>query len=233
LSENLSNWDYIENYSAWMYHIYMDYVGTRVFDVGAGMGRMAEYYIDSVKKVVATDIFQNQVDFMNQKFKNYPYFHADLVNILEDDLTKYKGRFDTVICINVLEHLSDDYKAVENMKMLLISGGKIIILVPAFQKLYCYMDKNVSHYRRYDSGRLEDIAEKNELHIIQHCYFNRLGIIPYWLKGRGKNNIKESFSSSLNQSSGRIYNIASVILEPIEKKFPPKRGLSEIIVLQK
>lgn len=233
LSENLNRWAYINRYSTWMYHTYEKYIGSKVFDVGAGMGRMVEYYIDSVEEAVATDIFHSQVNFMNQRFKEYPYFHADFVNILEDDLTKYKERFDTVICINVLEHLSDDYKAVANMRTLLLSGGRIILLVPAFSKLYCQMDKNVSHYRRYDPGRLEDIAEKNELRVIQHKYFNRLGIIPYWMKGKKKLKEDESFSSSLNQSSGKMYNIASAILEPIEKWIPPKKGISEIIILQK
>lgn len=43
LSENLDNWNYISRYSTWMYHTYEKYVGKRVFDVGAGMGRMVCY----------------------------------------------------------------------------------------------------------------------------------------------------------------------------------------------
>lgn len=125
ISQNLSHWDYIDRYSKWMYDVYSDYIGKSVFDVGAGMGRMVDFYIREVEKVTATDIFQEQVDFMNKRFEQYPYFHAELVDILKDALEEYEGKFDTVLCINVLEHLSDDYKAVGNMKYILRDGGGI------------------------------------------------------------------------------------------------------------
>lgn len=233
ISENLNHWDYIDRYSTWMYHVYQNYVGKRIFDVGAGIGRMVSYYIDRAEKVVATDIFQEQVDYMNQKFSQYSYFCAQNVDILESDLSAHERQFDTVICINVLEHLSDDYLAVKKMNSLVATGGHIIILVPAWQKLYCDLDKNVSHYRRYDPGRLEDIAHSCDLQIVKHHYFNRLGVIPYWIKGHKKVKKDESFSSSLNESNSKIYNFASRVLEPIEKKFPPKKGLTEVIILKK
>lgn len=233
ISENLNHWDYIDRYSAWMYHIYQKYVGKRVFDVGAGVGRMVSYYIGSTERVVATDIFLNQVEYMKQRFKSNKGFDAVLVDILESDLSAYERQFDTVICINVLEHLSDDYKAVENMASLLERGGNLIIMVPAWQKLYSDLDRNVSHYRRYDRGRLEDIASRAGLKIVKHHYFNMMGIIPYWIKGRTKHRKKESFSSSLNKRNSRFYNFASVILEPIERRFPPKVGLTEVMILQK
>lgn len=233
LSENLNKWDYINGYSNWMYHIYEPYVGKRVFDVGAGMGRMVKYYIDNAERVVATDIFKSQVDFMNRYFSKCEIFRAELIDILNDDLAKYYEEFDTVICINVLEHLEDDVRAVKNMKKLLTDKGKLILFVPAFQKLYCSMDKNVNHYRRYNKGVLREIAKECEMEIVANSYFNLLGIIPYWLKGRFKKEAGESFSTSLNENNSKVYNFASKILEPIEKRFPPKFGLSEMIVLSK
>lgn len=233
ISNNLNHWDYIDRYSTWMYHVYQEYVGKKVFDVGAGMGRMVEYYIEFTESVVATDIFQHQVNHMNSRFKDYPGFVAKKIDVLEDALDRFENEFDTVICINVLEHLPDDYKAVENMLSLLEMGGHLILMVPAWQKLYCKMDENVGHYRRYDPGRLNDIAEKNKAEIVKHRYFNLMGIIPYWLKGKRKTGTDESFSSSLNENNSKIYNLASVILEPIERAFPPKFGLTEVMILKK
>lgn len=234
ISRNLSKWDSISRYSTWMYHIYENYVGQRIFDVGAGMGRMVRYYIDRAEVVLATDIFQHQVDYMNEAFKEYPAFKAMVVDIMQDDLKTYQGQFDTVICINVLEHLADDYKAVAKMKSLLMERGKLIIMVPAWQKLFCDMDRNVGHYRRYDPGRLEDIAAKNEMNIVKHHYFNCLGVIPYWLKGKRKVEKSGSFSTSMSSTDSRIYNLATRILEPLEKIYPPqKHGLTEVIIMEK
>lgn len=233
LSKNLDQWKYIDGYSRWMYHIYMDYIEGSVFEVGAGRGRNIGFYIDKCKEVVASDIFPDQIDYMKDRFQNYENFNAILLDIMEDDLEKYKGRFDTIVCINVLEHLSNDIKAVENMKRMLKTGGVLILFVPAFQKLYCQLDKNVGHYRRYNPGRLEDIVEQAGMDIAKHCYFNIFGILLYWMKGRKKVQEGESFSSSLNESNSKIYNLASRILEPLEKRFPPRIGLSEVIIVRK
>lgn len=233
LSENLNHWDYINNYSTWMYHTYESYVGKRVFDVGAGMGRMVQFYIDKCERIVATDIFQSQVDYMNMRFEGYPNFNAEVFDILSDDISEYVGAFDTVICINVLEHLENDELAVNKMKELLCEGGNLILFVPAFQKLYCQMDKNVSHYRRYDRGILAELAKKSDMEIVHNGYFNALGIIPYYLKGKSKMQEGESFSTSLNENNSKLYNLASKVLEPVEKKFPPKFGISEMIILKK
>lgn len=234
LSDNLNNWNYINRYSEWMFHTYEEFIGKRVFDVGAGMGRMAKFYVKNCEKAVATDIFLNQVQYMNERFKNISGFEAIKMNILEEEIPqKYHESFDTVLCINVLEHLENDMLAITKMKELLEVGGHMVIMVPAWQKLYCSLDINVNHYRRYDPGMLINLAKKNELKIIKNIYFNRLGIIPYWIKGKKKANTDESFSTSLNESNSRIYNFASVILEPIERKWPPRKGLSELIILEK
>ena len=160
LSENLDQWKYIDAYSRWMYHIYMDYVNGSVFEVGAGRGRNVEFYIDKCREVVASDIFQDQIEYMRDRFHKYKNFNVILLDVMKGDSEVYVGYFDTIVCINVLEHLPDDFKAVENMKRMLKTGGVMILVVPAFQKLYCQLDKNVGHYRRYDSGRLDDIAEQ-------------------------------------------------------------------------
>lgn len=233
LSENLNHWDYIDRYSAWMYHTYEKYVGKKVFDVGAGMGRMAAFYVANCDIAVATDIFQSQVDYMNERFKSIKAFRAVKMDIMTDDIEKYCGQFDTVLCINVLEHLEDDQLAVSKMKRLLSGNGRLIIMVPAWQKLYCALDKNVNHYRRYDPGMLLELAEKNNLKVIKNIYFNRFGIIPYWLKGKKKSGTNESFSSSLNEKNSKIYNIASSVLDPLERRVPPKKGLSELIIMER
>lgn len=235
LSENLNHWDYIDRYSRWMYHTYQEYIndGDRIFDVGAGMGRMVKFYINRAAQITATDIFQMQVDYMNERFRRYANFNAVLWDIMKDEVGDYKGKYDTVICINVLEHLKDDNLAIQKMKELLKPGGKLIIMVPALQKLYCSLDENVGHYRRYDKGDLQRLAKDNHLTIKKNIYFNQLGILPYWWKGKRKAKTKESFSSSLNENNSKIYNFASMLLEPVEKIILPRKGLSELIILRK
>ncbi|NLL77710.1 MAG: class I SAM-dependent methyltransferase [Clostridiales bacterium] len=234
ISSNLEQWNKLGRYSQWMYHIYMDYVGDYVLDIGAGVGNLTRFLVDRCRYVVATDIFDKQINMMNNRFKKYNNFKAINFNILEDNIeTLSEYSFDTVICINVLEHLENDLEAILRMKKILPLHGKIIILVPAWSKLYFHMDKNVGHHRRYDNGDLRKLAIQSGMKIVKNNYFNFWGIIPYYLKGKFSKDKGGSFSSDLNETNSRIYNVATKILEPIEKIFPPKVGLSEIIILEK
>lgn len=234
LSDNLTHWNYISRYSQWMFNQYKSFIGKRILDIGAGIGNMTQYYIKDKECVVATEIFQNQVDSMCQRFSKIPYFTGMLLNIYDKstDMTSY--RFDTIVCINVLEHLEDDFAALEKMADFLgKDGGNIIILVPAFQKLYNFMDKNVYHCRRYNRGDLIQLAQRTNLEVVKNTYFNFWGIVPYWLKGKLSKNKSGSFSTSLNENNSKVYNIATVFLEPIEKFFSPCAGISELIILSK
>jgi len=235
LSDNLGKWSQISAYSQWMYSLYEQYIGKRIVDIGCGVGTMTAYYIDGKELVVGVDIFQDQIDFLNERFRDKGNFKAVLLDILSEDTERLKKyRFDTVVCVNTLEHLEDDKKALLKMEDLICGeGGYIIVLVPAFSKLYCHLDKNVSHYRRYDKGVLKSLAEQCGLHVVENKYFNLLGIIPYYLKGRFTKDTGGSFSTDLNETNSRIYNFASKILRPIERHFPPPCGISELIILQK
>lgn len=237
LSENLNQWDKISRYSQWMFNSYKEYIGKRVLDIGAGIGNMTKFYIDEADLVVTADIFEDQINIMKQRFINKKNFRAILFDILNDDNIEdlKKDKFDTIILINVLEHLVDDKKAIERLKELITDDGHIIILVPALQSLYCFMDKNVSHHRRYNRGVLENLAKFYDLKVIENKYFNFFGIFPYYFKGKFSRNKHKggSFSTDLNENNSKIYNIASEILEPLEKIIKPCIGISEIIVLQK
>lgn len=155
------------------------------------------------------------------------------MDILNDEISDLEENFDIVVCVNTLEHLEDDLLAVERMKKMLEPNGNLIIVVPALQKLYCYMDKNVGHYRRYKKGQLNVLAQKNGMEIVYNRYFNLPGVFPYYIKGKFGKNRGGSFSSDIDENKGKLISMASVIVESIEKLIPPLFGISEIMVLRK
>lgn len=234
ISDNLEQWNKLDRYSEWMYRSYSKYVGKRVLDIGAGVGNLTQYLVKSCECVIGVDIFEHQINSMKKRFIQYENFEAYKFNILEDDLSKFINyKFDTIVCINVLEHLEDDLLAINKMKSLIVKGGKLIILVPACSKLYSHLDKNVGHHRRYDKGQLKILSGKCNMKIVANKYFNFWGIIPYYLKGKISKDKGGSFSTDLNETNSKFYNKMSTILEPIENIFIPTIGLSEIMVLEK
>jgi len=233
LEDNLDYWQYFDRYSQWMFSKFEDFIGKDVLDIGAGIGRNIPFYIEGRDKVIATDVFSSQIEIMKQKFGSYKNFTAEHLDIMKDPLDKYSGQFDTVLCINVMEHLPDDLVAILRMKQCLRDGGRLIILSPAMSMLYCFMDKNVGHYRRYDRGQMCCLAKACGMKVLKNGYFNFFGMIPYYLKGKFGHDTGKSFSQGLNKKSGGLINVLSVILAPLEKIFPPPAGISEYIVMEK
>lgn len=146
LSESLKKRQQINRYSRWMYNNFKDYIGKRVLDIGSGTGNMISFYINSCEKVVATEIFPAELEYISKRFES-TNIECRLFDIAKSDISPLKEYlFDTITCINVLEHIEDDIKAVSNMKDIIQTGGKIIILVPAISRAYGTMDKACGHY---------------------------------------------------------------------------------------
>ena len=68
------------------------------------------------------------------------------------------GQFDTVIYIDVLEHIEDDQGELAAAVALLRPGGRIIVLSPAHQALFTPFDAAIGHYRRYDRKMIRALA---------------------------------------------------------------------------
>ncbi|MDR2400473.1 MAG: hypothetical protein LBD73_02335 [Deferribacteraceae bacterium] len=78
---------------------------------------------------------------------------------------------------------------------------------------------------------LKTLAEKASMKPLKCRYFNFLGVFPYFIKGVLSQGT--TFSGTLKEGDSKLYNIASVLLAPIEKVFPPLLGLSSLIILEK
>lgn len=84
--------------------------------------------------------------------------------------------FDTIIYIDVIEHIEYDIQEIDRASALLKPGGHLIILVPAHQYLFSPFDKAIGHYRRYNKSRLQKVItyslQKKKL-----FYLDSLGLL--------------------------------------------------------
>jgi SAM-dependent methyltransferase len=90
-------------------------------------------------------------------------------------------RFDTVICLNVVEHLADDMAALTNFREVLEDRGRAIILVPCGPWLYGSLDEVLGHHRRYTRKQLTELVERAGFQLEHMLEFNRVGVIAWWL----------------------------------------------------
>ena len=101
-----------------------------------------------------------------------------------DDFYPLLDQYDTVICLNVLEHIRDEDAAIRNMASALQPGGRTIVLVPQFPGLYGSLDEAVGHERRYTRETLRAALERNGLQVDEILEFNRSTLPAWWFNGR-------------------------------------------------
>jgi hypothetical protein len=114
--------------------------------------------------------------------------------------------------------------AIANCRKFLKKGGKLIILVPSYQKLFNNFDIELGHYRRYTIQKLQRVFVLNNLEIIHKQYFNFIGTLGWYFNG---NFLKKK---SIPGGQMKLYNILVPIFKVIDKVISNKIGLSTIVV---
>jgi glycosyltransferase involved in cell wall biosynthesis len=166
-------------YNRWIWDQMRPYVGQRVLEVGAGSGTMTRFLYGR-ELIVATDKETPYLDRLRNAFRRRPGIVVDRLDLDSDtslDLSRYG--FDTVTCINVLEHTTDDDAALRRAWQLLQPGGRVIVFVPAGKKLYGSLDRGIGHQRRYDKDELIDKLQRAGFELERIAFQNRIGKLAW------------------------------------------------------
>jgi SAM-dependent methyltransferase len=84
--------------------------------------------------------------------------------------------FDTIIYIDVLEHIEDDRAELRRAVRHLAPGGTLIVLAPAFQFLFSEFDRSIGHQRRYTARSLSAVFPR-ELRRVKVFHADSLGML--------------------------------------------------------
>jgi len=155
-------------------------IGERVLEAGSGTGNLTPLLLDR-ERVIALDLETSYVRRLAQRFGHLENFSA-VVGDLEDPDTFVKlenEELDTVICVNVLEHLDRPDVTAEGFHRVLGPGGRVLILVPADPSLYSAMDEAIHHRKRYEEAELRQLLEHAGFEVERVKPFNRLGVVGW------------------------------------------------------
>jgi SAM-dependent methyltransferase len=159
------------------------YLGTEILEVGMGIGIFTEKLLGR-GKVFGVDIVPEFVAEARRRLGARPgleYLIADMGAGLPDSL---RGRaFDTIVCMNVLEHIEDDRGTLARFSGLLKPGGRLVLVVPAYQALYNPLDANDGHFRRYGRADLNGKLKGAGFRVLHESRFNLFGIAGWFLNG--------------------------------------------------
>ncbi len=221
------------NYSRWILEIFKPYLGKNVIEVGAGQGSFSKLIAGlAPKKLVMIEPSEDMYGILEQEVKKMPKGTQTITinGFLSDSAESIKKihQPDSVLYVNVLEHVEKDAEELALVSDILPKGGRLFIFVPALQRLYSDYDKSIGHYRRYRRKELEQKCQEAGLKVIYSHYFDMPGILPWWLKYTKGGSTKMS-----QRDIGRYDKIAIPLIKKLEKGIKPPIGKNIILVAEK
>jgi 2-polyprenyl-3-methyl-5-hydroxy-6-metoxy-1,4-benzoquinol methylase len=227
LTATLNKLAELDRYNHWIYERIAEALGHRILEVGSGMGNITQFLCASGAEILATDIVPGYRSQLQRLFSEMPNVSVDKFDLTAKAPEGLVNRpFDTVVCLNVLEHIENDLFALEQMCDVLLPGGKLALLVPAHRILYGAFDRAVGHYRRYEKSELKRKLEQTGFIVRRMSFFNMGATLPWLINGRL---LKRDY---LPMGQASIANRLVPLLK-LESLIGPPCGLSLIAIAQR
>lgn len=171
------------NYYGWLLRHFVPHLGERVLEVGAGVGTVADYVLRNTKvsELVLVEPAGNLFPQLQERFSGNS--RVKLVHGQLEDVASSVS-VDSVIAVNVLEHVVDDEALLRTINRVLLPGGLVLLFVPALPLLYGTLDESFQHIRRYTKRALARRLEETGFRVERLHYFNCLGVVAWFVAGK-------------------------------------------------
>jgi len=214
-------------FNRWMYDTIKPYLGSNLAELGSGRGNLSKL-LRPHGRLLVTD---NRPEYLSELRSRWPederleVAHLDLCERSQyERLRAFKP--DTVVCLNVLEHIEDDRAVLRSLYEVLGEQARVVFLVPFNPRLTSEFDRQIGHFRRYQTGELEEKLRAAGFVVEKQVFFNKVGVFAWWI---GNTLSKQR---SITSWQLKVYNALTPIFRIIDK-FLPTAGLSTIVVARK
>lgn len=174
----------VHRFNRWMADTIRPWVGEEVLEIGAGLGNLTIKLLPR-KRYVVSDVDPLFLDYLGNAFRHNRRVSVEKVDVVApSDFDKLAGRFDTVVCLNVVEHVEDDRLAFRNILSALVPGGRACILVPRGPRLFGQLDVALGHFRRYEEKDLRAKLAEAGFEVEKVFTFNRVAVPGWYVNAR-------------------------------------------------
>lgn len=223
--KDLEAMSFARNYHKWILADIRPFLGKSVAEVGAGVGSFSRLLLDcGIEALSAYEPSQNMYPVLRDSLRQEP--RAKTFNGFFGEANETE-QFDSVVYINVLEHVEDDAAELQRMRKAVRPGGHVLIFVPALQWLYSDLDRQVGHFRRYHRPALKKLVAASGLSLVRARYFDFAGILPWYV----------NFVLLKNEIGGGSVSAYDKLVVPVarvaEGLIPPPIGKNLLVVARK
>ena len=172
-------------FNRWMADTVRPYLGPRILEIGAGIGNLSRNLAPRRQRYIATDIDEEHIARLRSRLAHRPNVtirYCDLSDPAHFD--EIESAVDSVVCLNVLEHVDDDMTSLQNIWRALAPGGRAVILVPEGMSVYGELDRVLGHFRRYSERELRAKLEQTGFTVERVIEFNRITRPGWYVNGR-------------------------------------------------
>jgi SAM-dependent methyltransferase len=172
-----------EAYTHWILDEIKPYLGRRILEVGCGTGTYTVPLGRAGHTITGVDLDPAYAEEAARRSSPLP-----TVTVRQGDATDpacdLGAAFDTVMLLDVLEHIEDDETLLARLRSRLEPDGRLVLKVPAIKALYSPMDKAIGHWRRYDRAGLRGVLTAAGFSVERVWSFNAFAVPGWWLNGR-------------------------------------------------
>lgn len=231
--ENLEILSKNQRFNDWIYDEISTELKGDILELGSGIGTFSEriiYNSSLDSNITLTDVDGPYIKKLEERFlgsyNNISVKKLDLNSKTDYELIGYE-KFDSIVAINVLEHIENDDFALQQLYKMLRKDGVLVVLVPCHKFLYNVIDKEIGHFRRYSKHELESKIKKTPFRNYRLFHFNVLGIIGWYINGNLARKTK------INNTASQVFDRLVPLSRYFERTIGKKIGLSIICCLSK
>jgi SAM-dependent methyltransferase len=198
-------------------------------DAGCGIGNFTQLLSEVADYVLAVERSPRDIKVLHDRFRKSPTVEVRQFD-LGEDVAPIKGRqIDSVVCLDVLEHIEDDVALLRSFRQVVRPGGSLLLKVPACPWLFGSIDEASSHYRRYTKKQLTRKAVLAGWKPLFAFYMNVFGVAPYWIKSRVLKR-PANFSRTFSPWQIRLLRRTIPALQVADRLIGPPIGLSAMLI---
>jgi SAM-dependent methyltransferase len=223
----LNNLTGTPQYLSWLTQKLRPHLGDTVLELGAGIGNIAGRLMGRRLQYVAAEKDPLYLHALRNRFLRTP--NVAVLKLDPENPGDYQavgGTFQTVLCINVLEHVDDPDKVVASCAEAIEPGGSLIVLVPQGRRKMGSLDRTLGHKRRFDKKQLRALLASHGFEVGRLYQFNKIGAPAWWLYSR------VLCRKHINKVTLKLFDKTVWLWKRIEGVLPWK-GLSVIAVAKK